>query len=52
MGHTLNSVIGAYTGSDTGDFWGITIELIKGDTRSGDYSSHGSNHPQIYVKIS
>ena len=36
MSHNLNSLMGGYIG----DYIGSTIGLVKGDTRSLDYSSH------------
>ena len=37
LSHSLNSLKGGYTGDDIG----TTIGVIKGDTRSLDYSSLG-----------
>ena len=37
MSHSLNSLNGGYVG----EYIGTTIGVIKGDTRSLDYSSYG-----------
>ena len=37
MSYSLNSLMGGYIG----DYIGTTIGVIKGDTRSLDYSSYG-----------
>ena len=39
MSHSLNSLKGVYMGKYIGDYY----RVIKGETRSLDYSSYGDN---------
>ena len=43
MSYSLNSIKGGYTG----DYMGTTIGVVKGDTRSSDYSSNDGGGVQV-----